>query len=180
MCKKSSQGQESERYLVRKISKSHFYFKKNLKKSEGLQGNFSGGSKKNLKKSFFCRKNLEKSLFCRKNLKKSQKVTFMSKKISKSQGGLQLRYLFATQLSIICPGWVAVAVPFCNAAVNDMPRVGCSCGTFLQHSCQSYAQGGLQMPFFSMQQHVRISECCLICVSLKCLWFIAICHHVHL
>ena len=126
--------------------------------------------------------NLPQKISKSQNLpQKISKSNFFVQKISKSQSGYQLRYLFATQLLVICPGWVAVAVPFCNTAVNYMPRVGCSCGTFLQHACQSYAQGGLQMRcLFAMQQHVRISECCLICDSLKCLWFIAICHHIDL
>ena len=150
--------------MPEKISKSQNLPQKISKSQKGLQGNSSGGSQKNLK-----------------NLKKSESASKNLKKISKSQSGYQLRYLFATQLLVICPGWVAVAVPFCNTAVNHMPRVGCSCGTFLQHTCQSYAQGGLQMRcLFAMQQHVRISECCLICDSLKCLWFIAICHHIDL
>ena len=167
--------------LPEKISKSQNLPQKTSKSQKGLQGNSSGGSQKNLKKSQkvrICLKKSQKVRICRK---KSQKVTFLSQKISKSQSGYQLRYLFATQLLVICPGWVAVAVPSCNTAVNHMSRVGCSCGTFLQHTCQSYAQGGLQMRcLFAMQQHVRISECCLICDSLKCLWFIAICHHIDL
>ena len=90
---------------ARKISK-------NLKKSESAP--------KNLKKSESASKNLKKSLFCQKNLKKSE--------------------------------WVSVAIPFCNTAVGHMPRVGCSCGTFLQHSCQSYAQGGLQLQYLFATQ----------------------------
>ena len=125
--------------LPEKISKSQNLPQKISKSQKGLQGNSSGGSQKNLKKSQKVRICLKKSQEVRICLKKSQKVTFLSKKISKSQSGYQLRYLFATQLLVICPGWVAVAVPFCNTAVNHMPRVGCSCGTFLQHSCQSYA-----------------------------------------
>ena len=83
---------------------------------------------KNLKKSESASKNLKKSESASKNLKKS---LFCQKKISKSQTGYQLRYLFATQLSFICPGWVAVAVPFLQHSCPSYDKVGCSCGTFL-------------------------------------------------
>ena len=99
--------------LPEKISKSHFYFKKNLKSQKGLQGNCSGGSQKNLKKSLFCRKKSQKisksHFFVKKILKKQ---LFCQKKLKKSE-------------------WVAVAIPFCNTAVHHMSRVGCACGTFL-------------------------------------------------
>ena len=119
---KSSQEQESERYLARKISKSHFYFKKNPKKSEGLQGNFSGGSQNSLKKSlFFVQKNLKKSFFVPKNLKKSffcpkrsQKVIFMS---------------------IRCEGWVADAVPLQRSSMSESQNVA------------KKSQGGSQMRY---------------------------------
>ena len=101
--------------LSEKSQKVTFISTKNLKKSEGLQGNFSGGSQKNLKKSLFCRKESRQVTFLSKKYPKISKSHFCVKNISKSQGGLQLRYLFA------------------------------------------------------MQEHVRISECCLICVSRKCL-----------
>ena len=83
---------------------------------------------KNLKKSESASKNLKKSESASKNLKKS---LFCQKKISKSQTGYQLRYLFATQLSFICPGWVAVAVPFLQHSCPSYDKVGCSCDTFL-------------------------------------------------
>ena len=144
--------------MPEKISKSQNLPQKISKSQKGLQGNSSGGSQKNLKtlkksesasknlkKSESASKNLKKSLFCPK---KSQKVrvgiscdTFLQHSCwSYAQGGLQLRYLFATQLSIICPGWVAVAVPFCNTPVNHMPRVGCRCGAFLQCNSMSESQ----------------------------------------
>ena len=150
---KSSQEQESERYLARKISKSHFYFKKNPKKSEGLQGNFSGGSQNSLKKSlFFVQKNLKKSFFCSK---KSQKVIFLPKKISKSHFYVnQMRRVgcrcgtFATQqhvrISECCKkisGWVADAVP-------------------LQHSCVSQNLNYKR----TNEVFYRCSACVLLCV----------------
>ena len=123
--------------LPEKISKSQNLPQKISKSQKGLQGNRSGGSQKNLKKSESASKNLKKSESASKNLKKS---LFCPQKISKSQSGYQLRYLFATQLLVICPGWVAVAVPFCNTAVNHVPRVGCRCGAFLQCNSMSESQ----------------------------------------
>ena len=117
--------------LPEKISQSQNLPQKISKSQKGLQGNSSGGSQKNLKKSQKVRICLKKSQKVRICLKKSQKVTVLSKKISKSQTGYQLRYLFATQLSFICPGWVAVAVPFLQHSCPSYDKVGCSCGTFL-------------------------------------------------
>ena len=120
--------------LPEKISKSQNLPQKISKSQKGLQGNSSGGSQKNLKKSQKVRICLKKSQKVRICLKKSQKVTSLSKKnLKKSE-------------------WVSVAIPFCNTAVGHMPRVGCSCGTFLQHSCQSYAQGGLQLRYLFATQ----------------------------
>ena len=115
----------SERYLVRKISKNHFYFKKNLRESEGLQSNLSGGSEKNLKKSLFCQKKISKSHFFVP--KKSQKVTFMSKKNLKksllcqpdAKGGLQMRYL----CNAACQGWAADAVPLQRSSMSEFQNV---------------------------------------------------------
>ena len=78
-------------------------------------------AKKNLKisqKDRICFKKSQKVRIC---FKKSQKVTFLSKKNSKSQSGYQF----------ICPGWVAVAVPFLQHSCPSYDKVGCSCGTFL-------------------------------------------------
>ena len=123
--------------LPEKISKSQNLPQKISKSQKGLQGNSSGGSPKNLKKSESASKNLKMSESASKNLKMSEsasknlKKSLFCQKNSKSQSGYQLRYLFATQLSFICPGWVAVAVPFLQHSCPSYDKVGCSCGTFL-------------------------------------------------
>ena len=117
--------------LPEKISKSQNLPQKISKSQKGLQGNSSGGSQKNLKK-ISKSQNLPQKISKSQNLpQKISKSHFFVKKISKSQTGYQLRYLFATQLSFICPGWVAVAVPFLQHSCPSYDKVGCSCGTFL-------------------------------------------------
>ena len=105
--------------LPEKISKSQNLPQKISKSQKGLQGNSSGGSQKNLKKSQKVRICLKKSQKVRICLKKSQKVTFLSKKKSQKV------------------------------------RLGISCGTFLQHSCRSYVQGGLQLRYLSCNTAVH-------------------------
>ena len=81
--------------------------------------------------------------------RKISKSQNLPQKISKSQNLPQKisKSNFFVQKNLKKSEWVSVAIPFCNTAVGHMPRVGCSCGTFLQHSCQLYAQGGLQLRY---------------------------------
>ena len=125
--KKAKTSKKVRDTLPEKSQKSHFYVKKNLKKSEGLKGN-SGGSQKTLKKSLLCQKK-SSHFYAQKNSKSHFYVTKNLKKSLLCQpdakGGLQMRYLCnaaeCRNLRMLqkISGWVADAVPLQHSCVSQ-------------------------------------------------------------